>query len=265
MSDSIAMSHQRGRKVNGQFVRNLPPGAATPPYVRVSRTIANSKTGRKVVSVGYIDGDYLAEHTWHFRSADCCQSAQDTSTSSSPNSLRNPVAGIVQPGNAVKDFSAAHAPRRVGQGRLCGRRPTNSCAPARPRGRAGIALLAGPTLRKPDFLEQQSFTALPTGANSRAFVGDSRCATPAVDLIEIVEMLREPELRPRHNIPHAVGGRRSPMPKGARAAAVRGCSSVLIQGSEGRAAAHQRPRETFTAKPPSAPRSSVAVAWSRMN
>ena len=61
MSDNIAQSHQRGRKVNGQFVRQLPPGAATPSYIRVSRTIANPKTGRKVVSVGYIDGKFLAE------------------------------------------------------------------------------------------------------------------------------------------------------------------------------------------------------------
>ena len=62
MSDNIAQSHQRGRKMNGQFVRQLPPDAATPPYVRVSRTIANPKTGRKVVSVGYIDSNFLAEH-----------------------------------------------------------------------------------------------------------------------------------------------------------------------------------------------------------
>jgi hypothetical protein len=61
MSNNIAQSHQRGRAMNGQFVRQLPPGAATPPYVRVSRTIANPQTGRKVVSVGYIDGEFLAE------------------------------------------------------------------------------------------------------------------------------------------------------------------------------------------------------------
>jgi hypothetical protein len=61
MSDNIAQSHQRGRKMNGQFVRQLPPDAATEAYVRVSRTIANPKTGRKVVSVGFIDGTFLAE------------------------------------------------------------------------------------------------------------------------------------------------------------------------------------------------------------
>jgi len=35
---------------------------------------------------------------WHFQSPDWCQSAEDTSTSSSPNSLRNPDAGIAAPG-----------------------------------------------------------------------------------------------------------------------------------------------------------------------
>jgi len=32
-------------------------------------------------------------------------------------------------------------------------------------------------------------------------VDDSRCARRPVDLIEIVELLREPELRTRHSVP----------------------------------------------------------------
>ena len=98
MSDNIAQSHQRGRKMNGQFVRQSRPMR---PRRLTFESAAPSQTRRpaaKSCRSGISTASFWQSTNWRFPSPDWSQSAEDTSTSSSPNSLRNPDAGIAEPG-----------------------------------------------------------------------------------------------------------------------------------------------------------------------